>query len=415
MSVGVDAQRRSCAITVLGGSTTVVDIAGRRIVMDPTFDPPGVHAYLTKTAGPAASADALGSVDAILISHDQHPDNLDDDGRRLALAAPLVLTHPGAAGRLGPPAVGLQPWQSYDLPDGSGPLAVQAVPAVHGPADGQRDASGHINCEVSGFVLSGPGLPTVYLSGDNASIRAVKDVADRVGDIDIAVLFAGAASVPTKENGQPLTLTAARAAAAAEVLGAKVVIPAHVDGWAHFSEGVDEFVAAFDEAGVSSLLRVAAHSEWIDWIDPAAAKGPAQSQASLHAELRVHPIGRAPLFESAEAFSGLRVAQTAGHADAVIQAEKVVDAGLDDSTGTWCSSTALRKQISRRGEQTVVGHHSGHQTPVEGFGRAEHPSGEHEVPCAYRPDETDEHLAVIRVGVAAEQLGHAEGRPLTHH
>ena len=68
---------------------------------------------------------------------------------------------------------------------------MQAVPAVHGPADGHRDASGHINCEVTGFVLSGPGLPTVYLSGNNASMSAVKDVADRVGEIDIAVLFAG--------------------------------------------------------------------------------------------------------------------------------------------------------------------------------------------------------------------------------
>jgi hypothetical protein len=94
---------------VLGGPTTVVDIAGRRIVMDPTFDPPGVHSYLTKLTGPAVSAEALGSVDAVLISHDQHPDNLDDDGRRMALASPLVLTHPGAAGRLGPPAVGCRP------------------------------------------------------------------------------------------------------------------------------------------------------------------------------------------------------------------------------------------------------------------------------------------------------------------
>ena len=233
--------------------------------MDPTFDPPGVHAYLTKLSGPAVSAEALGPVDAVLISHDEHPDNLDDDGRRMALAAPLVLTHPGGAGRLGPPAVGLQPWQTHELSGGSGSLAVQAVPAVHGPADGQRDASGHVNCEVTGFVLSGPGLATVNLSGDNASMGAVKDVADRVGDIDVAVLFAGAASVPTKERGRPLTLTAARAAAAAEMLGARVVIPAHVDGWAHFSEGVDEFVAAFDQAGISDLLRVAAQGEWIDW------------------------------------------------------------------------------------------------------------------------------------------------------
>lgn len=265
MSPGVDVSRRDCAISVLGGPTTVVDIAGRRIVMDPTFDPPGVHAYLTKLTGPAVSADALGPVDAVLVSHDQHPDNFDDDGRRMALAAPLLLTHPGAAARLGPPAVGLAPWQSHELQGGSESLRVQAVPAVHGPADGQRDAGGHVNCEVTGFVLSGPGLPTVYLSGDNASMAAVKDVADRVGRVDIAVLFAGAASVPTKERGRPLTLTAARAAAAAELLGATAVIPAHVDGWAHFSEGVDEFVAAFDQAGISNVLKVAAHGEWIDW------------------------------------------------------------------------------------------------------------------------------------------------------
>ena len=53
MSNQVDTRRRDCAISVLGGPTTVVDIAGRRIVMDPTFDPPGEHAYLTKVTGPS--------------------------------------------------------------------------------------------------------------------------------------------------------------------------------------------------------------------------------------------------------------------------------------------------------------------------------------------------------------------------
>nr|WP_231983579.1 hypothetical protein [Mycobacterium sp. E2733] len=38
MSALVDAQRRACAVSVLGGPTTVVDIAGHRVVMDPTFD-----------------------------------------------------------------------------------------------------------------------------------------------------------------------------------------------------------------------------------------------------------------------------------------------------------------------------------------------------------------------------------------
>jgi L-ascorbate metabolism protein UlaG (beta-lactamase superfamily) len=265
MSNRVDARRRDVAFSVLGGPTTVVDFGGRRILMDPTFDEPGPHDYLKKTVGPAVPAAALGAIDVVLVSHDEHPDNFDTEGRRVALAASLVLTHPGCAARLGPPAVGLKPFESFELPaaDGTKAVTVQAVPAVHGPADGQRDAGGHVNCEVTGFVLSGPGLPTVYLTGDNASVSAVKQIADRVGTVDVAVIFAGAARVPAKERGRPLTMTGQRAAAAAEVLGAKLVIPAHVDGWAHFSEGVGEFGGAFDEAGILDLLAVAPYGEWI--------------------------------------------------------------------------------------------------------------------------------------------------------
>jgi L-ascorbate metabolism protein UlaG (beta-lactamase superfamily) len=258
--------RRQCAISVLGGPTTVVDIAGYRIVMDPTFDPPGPHSYLTKTAGPAVEAAALGPVDVVLISHDQHPDNLDDSGRQLALAVPKVLTHPGAAWRLGPSAHGLRPWHTIELErrDGFGVLTVQAVPAVHGPTDGVRDETGHVNCEVTGFVLSGIGLPTIYLSGDNASLAAVKAIAVGVGAIDVAVLFIGAARVPSKERGRPLTLTSARAAAAAEVLGTRVVIPAHLDSWAHFSEGMEDVVTAFDEAGIGDVLVEKPDGRWTD-------------------------------------------------------------------------------------------------------------------------------------------------------
>jgi L-ascorbate metabolism protein UlaG (beta-lactamase superfamily) len=105
-------------------------------------------------------------------------------------------------------------------------VTVQAVPAVHEPADGDRDGSGHVTCETTGFVLTGDGLPTIYLSGDNASLEAVADIADRSGPIDVAVLFVGAARVPGRQNGRLLTWSSARAAAAAEVLRAKVVIPA---------------------------------------------------------------------------------------------------------------------------------------------------------------------------------------------
>ncbi|MGW5061384.1 MBL fold metallo-hydrolase [Streptomyces sp. NPDC004096] len=257
--------RQDCAVTVLGGPTAVIDMGGLRLVSDPTFDDPGPHGYLTKTAGPAVGESALGSVDLVLVSHDQHPDNLDDQGRTFAESASLVIAGPLSAARLGERAVGLPSWTSHSVPrpDGGGDLTVLAVPAVHGPEDGERDADGNVNCEVSGFVLSGEGLPTVYISGDNASIRTVTEVSRRVPGISAALLHAGAARVPTKFDGRPLSMDSRRAAAAAAVLDAKVVVPAHYDGWMHFSEGLDDLQSAFHEAGLSSLLRVAPHGSWV--------------------------------------------------------------------------------------------------------------------------------------------------------
>ncbi|WP_046732080.1 MBL fold metallo-hydrolase [Streptomyces humi] len=257
--------RQEGAVTVLGGPTAVIDLGGLRVVSDPTFDAAGPHGYLTKTAGPAVDEDALGPVDLVLVSHEAHPDNLDDRGRAFAQAAPVVLTGPASAQRLGAPAVGLSPWTSHTLPrpDGGGDLTVLAVPAVHGPEDGERDADGYVNCEVIGFVLHGQGLPTVYVSGDNASLRTVAEISRRVPDIDVAVLHAGAARVPTKFDGRPLSLDGHGTAAAAAVLGVATVIPAHYDGWAHFSEGLPEIELAFHEAGLSSHLRVTPHGTWM--------------------------------------------------------------------------------------------------------------------------------------------------------
>jgi L-ascorbate metabolism protein UlaG (beta-lactamase superfamily) len=258
MTNRVDTQRLNFGIAVLGGPTTLIDIAGQRILADPTFDPPGEHGYLTKLAGPPIPEQDLGPVDIVLVSHDNHPDNLDTTGRAFALAAPHLFAGPASATRLGDRATPLPPWQAAQV----GTLTITAVPAVHGPADGERDADGNVNTEVIGFVLTADNAPTVYVSGDNASIAVVTDIARRIGPIDVAVLFIGAARVPTKERNRPLTLTSQRAAAAAEILNAKQVVPAHYDSWAHFSEGRDQIVDAFDEAGLSAVLRVADRGEW---------------------------------------------------------------------------------------------------------------------------------------------------------
>ena len=41
-------------------------------------------------------------------------------------------------------------------------------------------------------------------------------------------------------------------------------MPAHYDGWAHFSEGPERIVEAFDEAGLSQILRMTSPGQWAE-------------------------------------------------------------------------------------------------------------------------------------------------------
>ena len=102
-------------------------------------------------------------------------------------------------------------------------------------------------------MLHRQGLPTVYVSGDNASLDVVKDIASRIGKIDLALLFAGAART-SLFDGAPLTLTGDDAAEAARVLAARWVVPLHVRGWAHISEGPNDIRQAFVDGGLAHRL-----------------------------------------------------------------------------------------------------------------------------------------------------------------
>jgi L-ascorbate metabolism protein UlaG (beta-lactamase superfamily) len=98
-------------------------------------------------------------------------------------------------------------------------IAITAVPAQQGP-----DGTEHLTGPVTGFLLHGDDLPTVYVSGDNASL-------------DVVVLCW---QVRPPE-----------------------VVPVHCDSWAHFTEGCDTAVGAFDRAGLADRLHHPRHGETI--------------------------------------------------------------------------------------------------------------------------------------------------------
>ena len=244
------------AVTVrlIGGPTAMIEIGGLRLLTDPTVGSPSHittgNRTVTKTQPPAVPVDEIGPIDAVLLCHDQYGHNVDDSGRQLLSRAPLVMTTLAAAARLGDAARAMPPWYHLSLPrpDG-GCLRITGVPARRG-----TDPATQLSVEVTGFVLSGADMPTVYISGGNARVDVIRAVAERCGPIDIAMLYAGAADTAVLD-GYP-ALTSDEAAQAAQIVDAGTVIPVPAAGWAHVTESIRDLKAAFARHGLTDRLRI---------------------------------------------------------------------------------------------------------------------------------------------------------------
>lgn len=241
-------------ITLIGGPTALIEVEGVRLLTDPTFDAPGdyqlPHVTLEKLAGPALSAEQIGAVDAVLLSHDQHSDNLDHSGKAFLTKAGRVLTTVAGAERLGGHAEGLAPWDTAELttPDGR-VLTITATPARHGPA-GIEPLSG----DVIGFVVTskGAGNRSIYITGDTVWFDGVAEVARRF-PARIVLPFAGAAQTRGPFH---LTMDTNDTVETAHAFPDAVIVPLHTDGWAHFRQSGQDLRTSFDVLGFGARLKL---------------------------------------------------------------------------------------------------------------------------------------------------------------
>ncbi len=263
-------------VTPVGGPTLLLDVAGVRLLTDPTLDDAGGTyslgpVTLVKTSAPALSPGQLGLLDVVLLTHDQHPDNLDRAGRALLAEVPLVLTTPAAAARLGANAVGLRPGDTVEVCGASGRVTVTATEAVHGPTPLLP-----VLGEVTGFLVTAPDRASIYVGGDNVSLDGVVAATERA-DIALAVLHGGAARLPAF-GPTTLSFSVADLVEAARLLGRAPVLVVHDDGWNHLTEHAEEVAAAFAAAGLlGRLLRVEPGRSVPVALPPAATSGPRAS------------------------------------------------------------------------------------------------------------------------------------------
>lgn len=252
------------SLTHIGGPTVLIEIDGWRLLTDPTFDPAGgKYAFgwgtrSEKLSDPAVGLDELGRIDAVLLSHEHHEDNLDAAGRAMLPDAGKVLTTVSGAQTLAGHAVaiGLDDWQSTVLEaEGKPTITVTATPCRHGPP-----LSRPITGDVIGFSLEWEGQPgSLWITGDTVLYPGVLEVAERI-DVDTAIVHLGGVRFPVSG---PLryTMTAADAVRLCDRVGPRNIVPIHFEGWKHFRQGRDAIEAEFSKAPLSFRERVR-------WLEP---------------------------------------------------------------------------------------------------------------------------------------------------
>jgi len=241
----------SLTLTLIGGPTVLIEYDGFRLLTDPTFDPPGEykgpHSPIIhkKTSGPAIAAEQIGHLDAILLSHDHHFDNLDNAGRALLPSVGATYTTNSGALRLAGNALGLAPLETCALEGKNGRrLFVTGTPARHGPIG--VDAG-----DVIGFALGvkEPG-DLIYITGDTLWFDGTAEVSRRFTP-KIVVLYTGAAEPRGRFH---MTMGSEDALEAAAAFPDAQLLSVHNEGWGHLKEDQDQLADVFAKFNLANRL-----------------------------------------------------------------------------------------------------------------------------------------------------------------
>lgn len=233
-------------ITHIDTACILININGFKILTDPTLDKKdsffpqyvsGPLAFSKKYINPALSIDEIGKIDLVLLSHDQHSDNLDKNGKAFIKTVPLVLSTKDAVKRLkNDNTIGLNNWQEYYIKNEKiNQLKITAIPAQHTNIKKLDSIMG----KVLGFTIEWEGQKNgcIYISGDTVLFEGIYEL-EKKKKIDVAILHLGAGAFPYLKKNLRVTMNGEEAITTTILLNPNVVIPIHYEGWWHFKQSV---------------------------------------------------------------------------------------------------------------------------------------------------------------------------------
>ncbi|SFD22144.1 L-ascorbate metabolism protein UlaG, beta-lactamase superfamily [Chitinophaga sp. CF118] len=226
-------------VTHIDTACILLEIDGYRIMTDPTLDNAGqfyYHGYgaaSRKTENPAYPITGINNIDLILLSHHQHKDNFDNNGKSFTKNVANVISTKNASKALSG-VIGLDNWQTQKIEtDKIKNLRITATPAQHHPGWIPEFISG----KVIGFIIEFDGQENgvIYISGDTVYFKGIDEVAKRY-KIDVGIFHVGSVQFRYLTGFGQYTMDSKDLIKAVNVLNPNKVIPIHHKGWTHFKE-----------------------------------------------------------------------------------------------------------------------------------------------------------------------------------
>jgi len=229
-------------LTLVRNATLLLDLAGRRILVDPGLDDAGARPPVESTPNqlrnplvplPIPAEELVRGLDAVVVTH-MHRDHFDATAERLLPRDVPVFCQPPDEERLR--TLGLDARPVADELDWDG-VALARTDGRHGTGELAEALA-----PVSGFVLQADGEPTVYVAGDTIWCDEVAAAIDRYRP-DVAVVNASGARFL---EGDPIVMTTDDVAEVAARV--PTVVAVHLEAINHCLETREQVRAAVPTA-----------------------------------------------------------------------------------------------------------------------------------------------------------------------